>query len=130
MFRKNDFEKLCDQLENCNKKCESNPIICARHYVSRYVAGNKDQLLKLKAEASSVEYISFVTLLFSMTSLLIAACSMILDISKNVMIISYVIFSTIGCSFLMLSGMKKWRSVRKYQSYLVVVIDEELKKFD
>ena len=68
MFRKNDFEKLCDQLENCNEKCESNPIICARHYVSRYVAGNKDQLLKLKAEASSSEYISFVTLLFSMTS--------------------------------------------------------------
>ena len=61
-----------------------------------------------------------------MTSLLIAACSMILDISKNVMIISYVIFSTIGCSLLMLSGMKKWRSVRKYQSYLVVVIDEEV----
>lgn len=26
MFRKNDFEKLCDQLENCNEKCESNPI--------------------------------------------------------------------------------------------------------
>ena len=42
------------------------------------------------------------------------------------MIISYVIFSTIGCSLLMLSGMKKWRSVRKYQSYLVVVIDEEV----
>lgn len=53
MFRKNDFEKLCDQLENCNEKCESNPIICARHYVNRYAAGNKDQLLKLKAEASS-----------------------------------------------------------------------------
>lgn len=130
MFRKNDFEKLCDQLENCNEKCESNPIICARHYVSRYVAGNKDQLLKLKAEASSAEYISFVTLLFSMTSLLIAACSMILDISKNIVIIAYVLFAMIGCSVLMLNGMKKWRSVRKYQNYLLVVIDEELKKFD
>ena len=30
----------------------------------------------------------------------------------------------------MLNGMKKWRSVRKYQNYLLVVIDEELKKFD
>ena len=130
MFRKNDFEKLCDQLENCNEKCESNPIICARHYVNGYVEGDKDQLLKLKAEASNVEYISFVTLLFSMTSLLIAACSMILDISKNIMIIAYVLFATIGCAFLMLKGMNQWGSVRKYQSYLLIVIDEELKKFD
>ena len=42
----------------------------------------------------------------------------------------YTSFATIGCSLLMLNGMKKWRSVRKYQSYLVIVIDEELKKFD
>ena len=130
MFRKNDFEKLCDQLENCNEKCESNTIICARHYVNKYTLKDKDRLLKLKAEARSAEYISFVTVLFSMTSLLVAACSMILDISKNVMIIAYVIFATVGCSLLMLNGMKKWKSVRKYQSYSVVVIDEELKKFN
>ena len=131
MFRKNDFEKLCDQLENCNEKCESNPIICARHYVSRYVAGNKDQLLKLKAEASSAEYISFVTLLFSMTSLLIAACSMILDICKKYSDNSICAFRNDRMfGFDVKWSLKKWRSVRKYQNYLLVVIDEELKKFD
>ena len=59
MFRKNDFEKMCDHLENCNEKCESNPIICARHYVSRYVAGNKDQLLKIEAEEAEIPMLTF-----------------------------------------------------------------------
>ena len=46
MLRKNDFEKLCDEIENCNDMCESNPIICARHYVNKYTLKDKDRLLK------------------------------------------------------------------------------------
>ena len=43
-MRKNDFEKLCDEIENCNDMCESNPIICARHYVNKYTLKDKDRL--------------------------------------------------------------------------------------
>ena len=110
MLRKNDFEKLCDEIENCNDMCESNPIICARHYVNKYTLKDKDRLLKLKAEARSI--------------------TMYLEISKSEMVIAYVSIVTVGCLFGALWGMKQFGSVRKYQSYLLVVIDEELKQLD
>ena len=130
MLRKNDFEKLCDEIENCNDMCESNPIICARHYVNKYTLKDKDRLLKLKAEARSIEYLSFMSLLISIISFVVATFTMYLEISKSEMVIAYVSIVTVGCLFGALWGRKQFGSVRKYQSYLLVVIDEELKQLD
>lgn len=118
MLRKNDFEKLCDEIENCNEKCESNPIICARYYVNKYTL--KDRLLKLKAEARSIEYLSFMSLLISIISFAVAIFTMYLEISKSEMVIVYVSIVTVGCLFGALWGMKQFGSVRKEVSELFI----------
>lgn len=127
---KNDFEKLCDELENCNKKCENNPIICVRHYVNKYAVGNKDRLMRIKAEASSIQYTTFVSVLISFIGFLVAVFALFLTIFNNEVVKIYVVFATIGCSLVMLRGMKQFRNVRKYQSYILIVVDEELKNFN
>ena len=86
--------------------------------------------MKLKAEARSIEYLSFMSLLISIISFVVATFTMYLEISKSEMVIAYVSIVTVGCLFGALWGMKRFGSVRKYQSYLLVVIDEELKQLD
>lgn len=99
MLRKNDFEKLCDEIENCNEKCESNPSICVKHYINKYTIKDKDRLLKLKVEARSIEYSSFMSLIISIISFVVAAFTMFLEISKNELVIVYVSIVTVGCLF-------------------------------
>lgn len=127
MIKKNDFEILCDKLANCNEKCKSNPIVCARHYINEYAEGDKDKLLKLKAEGDIIEYKDFLEALFNRLACLFAGVSLILTILKSPIMIISALIVIVFCLLLMLKGMDAFGNVKKYQKYILVVIDDELK---
>lgn len=131
MIKKNEFETICDKLENCNKKCKSNPIICARRYINEYAEGDKDRLLKLKAEGGSIEYKDFLEMLFSMLACLFSGIFLILSIIKTNTIMSIYALTIIAtCILIALKGMNAFGNVRKYQKYILIVIEDELKEID
>lgn len=49
---KNELIKLCDELEECRKKrsCYVNEIVCSRAKLTKYIDGDTDKALKLKAQ--------------------------------------------------------------------------------
>lgn len=49
---KNELIKLCDELEECRKKrsCYVNEIVCSRAKLTKYIDGDADKALKLKAQ--------------------------------------------------------------------------------
>lgn len=52
MKNKDDITILCNELENCKKKsiCGFNEIVCAKGSLKKYINGDKNRILKLKAQ--------------------------------------------------------------------------------
>lgn len=126
MIKKNDFEKLCDQLEKCNKKCTSNPIKCVKRYLRLYAKGDIDLLLKMKAEANGMRYKEFVLALVSMMALGVSTFSLLFNICTG----NKTLFVIAICTVLIFLGGKlaegiyKFSNVGKWQKYVLVGISE------
>lgn len=50
----NDFKLLCNRIERGYKRerGNSNPVVCATYFLKKYVAGDRNKLLKIKAESN------------------------------------------------------------------------------
>lgn len=125
-MKKNDFEQLCDRMEKYNKVCKKNEIICATKYLREYANGDIYKLLKIKAEASSVAYHTFIATVFGMTAFAISCFSLFIglfkepkgDINATILIATLVLVVILG------KNIWSYRNVRKWQDYVLVAIKE------
>ena len=52
---KNDFQLICNNLNQCKKECYCNPIVCSRAFLRSYVKNDLDLLMKIKVEAEEYD---------------------------------------------------------------------------
>lgn len=133
-MQKNDFELICEKMGKCSKMCCGNPVICAKRFIRDYAHGDLNKLLKIKAEAAQMTYASFVLGLFSMTSLWVSSCSLVLTIVKNqtglLQCIQKIIAIMLAvCLVKLYSAMKEFKNVRKYEDYIKIAIEEIEKEY-
>lgn len=132
---KNDFEIMCDEMnrENANREkyCSDNPIIRAKCLVEKYVQGDTNRLLKLKAEASGITYYSFVLGLFSILSMAVSICASVVSIfDENPKVVVVVSFVVVICVVITRKGMKAFSAVNQYGDYITVAIAEIEKEYN
>ena len=95
-----------------------------------YANGDINKLLKIKAESTQISYASFVLGLFSMMSMFVANCSLLLDIIEVTQVISLLVLGVLCFSiFKLKTCMTKFKDVRKNENYLIVAIDEVEKEY-
>lgn len=126
--KKNDFEKLCDEIEECKKRknCECNPIICARIFVKEYVREDMTRLLRIKSEANSNSYNEFITSMVSITAAVVAIIGVVASICTKAPVIFklYVLLALIVFILMWVVGFEKFKNVGKWQSYVRTIIGE------
>ena len=132
--KKNDFEKLCDEIEACKKRknCECNPIICARIFVKEYVRGDMTRLLRIKSEVNSNSYNEFITSMVSMTAAGATIIGVIVSLYTDAPVIFklYVLLVLIMLVLMWGVGFKKFKNVGKWQNYvktIIVELEEQMK---
>lgn len=126
----NDITKMCDEIEDCRKRrnCYSNGVICAKSIVYRYIDGDNNKLLKLKAEINlhkdtEKDYQHYFSILVSTIALLLA----ILSNLKSVYYAGYAVFSVAVIAGLIIIEnyySKKTYMRKKLIRYMEVVIEE------
>ena len=124
---KNDFEKLCDKIEKCSKreKCEFNPIICTESYLREYIHGDAKRLLKIKAEANGISYNEYMATLITMIGAGATILGIIVDMYATAFgLKEYILFSLIFFMLMWQIGLKKFKNVRTWQKYVIVIIEE------
>ena len=127
MKRRKDFKAMCDRLEknSCSKMCEKNEIKCARKEVMKYIGKDKDNFLKLKAEAEdSQDIVSFYNLSLTIINFVIIGLSFILNVYGTkqmgvVALIAFIIFLMIATKM-----MSNHDSVNKWRKYILIVLEE------
>lgn len=116
----NDFEKMCLHLKRMNKKSKANEVVLARNELKKYIAGDKNRLLKIKAESSTSNYQAFCSELISISALLISLLSLMEKTNFINIIISIVLLFILFVFHIM----RKLSFVGKWKGYIVVVIKE------
>lgn len=125
--KKNDFETMCDKIEeNVEGKLSTyDPIIYTRYHVSNYVKEDINKLLKIKAEANSISYNEYIVSLLTITGTGATILGIIADINKSDFCLKgYILLSLIVFLFIWKIGSEKFKNVRKWQSYIIVTIEE------
>lgn len=121
-----DFKAMCDRLEkSLQKNCEKNEIKIVRKEVSGYIGKDKDNFLKLKAEAEgSQDTSSFYTLSLNIINFVVAGLSLIVAVSgiKLIGLVAIIAF------FVFLIAASKMMSnhncVNKWRKYILIVLNE------
>ena len=81
---KTDFELLCKKISKC-KKCEpANPIMCAEKYTREYVDGDKEKLLRLKAEAKKEDIQNYASTMLALAAIMLSVVAIIWNVSEAV----------------------------------------------
>lgn len=149
----NDFKLLCNRIERCYKRerCNANPVVCATYFIKKYVAGDRNKLLKIKAESNEILYDGFIQSIFSILAVAVSTMSLILTIinqmngNKELLkliqfknngeitvkfneftnVISYSTLIAIIIIFIITAlNQRKARNMRKWQKYFIVSIEE------
>ena len=84
-----DFKRLCKNLKKHKRsKCpyckEQNEYLCAYNMVKKYMDGDENRLLKLKAEARSEEYWPSISLVVSVITLMATVFTLYFTIQYNI----------------------------------------------
>ena len=89
----NAFEKMCRDLSRdkecimqvaCKSGKDYNEILCAQNAVNDYVKGDKNKLLKLKAEADDLDYHKYLSQLISYLAMFLSALAVMFAFMSNV----------------------------------------------
>ena len=127
LIRMNDFEKMCRELSKrkiCNNHiCKGeNEYICARLAVCKYVNNDKNRLLKIKAEATTSNWMEFVSILLSLFALEVATMTLLHEVyNQN----GGLIIGVITLFFLYVVGLSVYfYPISYWKKYIVVAIQE------
>ena len=133
-----DFERICDGLEY-RKKCkcpcytEKNEYLCAKEAVERFVGNDKNKLLKLKAEASTSDWWSYMASMVAIVAMVVSAFSLIFTVAEatfldgivergvygSIMLLAFAWFGA-----LVMKRIKKYQGVAEWRGYVTLAIDE------
>ena len=132
----NDFEKMCKELESrkrCNNQIctDNNEYICAKRTVYRYANGERNRVLKIKAEARSGDWWVFTTTLLSVFAVFVSMTTLLytvvceregyaVDVGYGMIIILAVLFVFIYLCIMI----NKYHSVSKWREYILVATEE------
>lgn len=138
MKKKNDFEKMCERLEN-----KRDFIMDARKEVEAYVGKDYDKFLQLEAEAEDVSYMDYCNTQLALGAFVISVLSIFYDdILKNIellfdlenglngtnvacIIASIVlIVSAVIVGIIPLAKSLKYRKVGKWRKYIKIVLED------
>ena len=128
MNKKNDFEKMCEALDDPH----SDPIKRARGYVENYCHGDYDKMLQLKAEAaggSTSEMLLNASIPFTLLIGLIAliTASGVLPYTVKV-IFTLIVTLYVLCGIpYMIWLLNNSRHSKKWQKYLLAALDDYMK---
>lgn len=93
---KNELDILCDMLDlNCNRACDANEIVCAKRQLMKYTDGDREKLLKLKAQiqytkSKQVKFLDFLIQFVTVVGLLL---NILHALSNNKASAEYIIFA-------------------------------------
>ncbi len=111
----------------------SNEIVLAQKAVKKYINGDKNRLLKLKAQALEGDYMKYYSTITSIISVPIAFISVILSIivayGLNIIWSILPIISFILYYCYITFRMHKFSPINSWRQYILVVIEEIEKTF-
>ena len=124
--KKNEFEIFCDELV----EGQENKVDYVRKKLKEKCQNNTNKYLMFKAEAQEDDYIQFLSILISITSMFFSGfavlCALFLNSSDN--FLDYMLRIVLGVFFILILFLffkkDKMRSVGKWRKYILVVIDE------
>ncbi len=140
-MKKSDFEKMCLDLEKRSKKIDgfecisdetSNEIILARKAVKKYINGDKNRLLKLKAQAIRDDYMKYYGNIISAFALSASILSLTFSFSSiNKIVIWELLLKLFFLIILIIVFylISKLSPINSWRQYILVVIEEIEKTF-
>lgn len=126
---KNDFQLICNNLNQCKKECYCNPIVCSRAFLRSYVKNDLDLLMKIKVEAEEYDNGNiFKNNQISILMCFIATSSLVLNMEKEMgntvlVVVEIQVFLAV-LVFLMILASEKLDKIQRWRKYILVAIDE------
>lgn len=124
---KNKFEMMCDDLEKWYT-VNQNEITYVKEYISKYAEGDKEKLLKIKAEAQEISHSEYLGIKISILAFVISGIGICHDmIPDNIYATLINLFFLAIIAFVIYkSGLlnDKYKSVGKWRKYVLVAVDE------
>lgn len=130
-INKNSFEKLCDKLES-EYVLNENEVLYVKKYFIREIGEDIDILLKIKAEAQESDYslyLSYKIAALSMVFSVIGIVKQFLPETGNQLVDMFINMLYLGMMFyatVKIGLVDKFKSVRKWRKYVIVVIDDRI----
>ena len=129
---KNDFQLICNNLNQCKKECYCNPIVCSRAFLRSYVKNDLDLLMKIKVEAEEYDNGNiFKNNKISILMCFIATSSLVLNMEEEMgntvlVVVEIQVFLAV-LVFLMILASEKLDKIQRWRKYILVAIDERKK---
>ena len=126
---KNDFQLICNNLNQCKKECYCNPIVCSRAFLRSYVKNDLDLLMKIKVEAEEYDNGNiFKNNKRSILMCFIATSSLVLNMEEEMgntvlVVVEIQVFLAV-LVFLMILASEKLDKIQRWRKYILVAIDE------
>ena len=126
---KNDFQLICNNLNQCKKECYCNPIVCSRAFLRSYVKNDLDLLMKIKVEAEEYDNGNiFKNNKISILMCFIATSSLVLNMEEEMgntvlVVVEIQVFLAV-LVFLMILASEKLDKIQRWRKYILVAIDE------
>ncbi len=128
---KTDLEIMCDRLAKGNKCCEKNEIVCVKRYLEEYAHGDINKILKVKADVLKYDYKNFFTWILSLCAFAISCLSLLRSIvgkdnNFNILLLGILLYALLYIIYVKY----KFRNIREWQSYILVVVDKMLDDYN
>lgn len=132
----NDFETICRRLHAVNKSnnCQNNNYLCAKHEVKKYVGEDRNKLLKLKAEATGINFFDYLAVYLAAISMLVSICAIACTIFNSALtaelakiILCYKGMFTIGILILVIVFIiliDRYWCIQTWRGYVCIAIEE------
>lgn len=133
---KNKFEMMCDDFEK-GYMVNQNEITYVKEYISKYAEGDKEKLLKIKAEAQEISHPEYLGIKISILAFVVSGIGICHDMIPDITITDsiYVTLINGGISLFFLAAIvftiyksgiinDKFKSVGKWRKYVLVAVDE------
>ena len=126
---KNDFQLICNNLNQCKKECYCNPIVCSRAFLRSYVKNDLDLLMKIKVEAEEYDNGNiFKNNKISILMCFIATSSLVLNMEEEMgntvlVVVEIQVFLAV-LVFLMILASEILDKIQRWRKYILVAIDE------
>lgn len=131
---KNDFEQMCDRIDNCRCGCKNNVYKCAEKAVRDYVKNDREKMLQLKAQAEGGNFYDYSAMILAMSALVLTAIDNMMSYPGDgsgvigLLYCTFKIVIVVGWALFSLHKIIKYKNVLKWRKYILIAIDETEKE--